>query len=112
MIAEILPARAAIGTMAAGMAEPRYPHTLAKLQVFDAVSQIIDTSHDFVPGSYRIRDVRQFAIQDMQVGAADPAGSNTNADFPGARTKIRQLRPFQPAARLFQHHGVEHAPTP
>jgi hypothetical protein len=58
------------------MAEPRNADTLAHVQVLDAGADRIDSAYDLVARDNRHYRIRQFAIDDMQVGAADAAGGD------------------------------------
>jgi hypothetical protein len=60
------------------MAEPRNADTLAHVQVLDAGADRIDPAYDLVARDNRHYRIRQFAIDDMQVGAADAAGGDPN----------------------------------
>ena len=76
MIAQIFPVHHAIGTDAAGVAEPRNADTLAHVQALDAGADCIDPAYDLVAWDNRHYRVRQLAIDNMQVGAADAAGGD------------------------------------
>ena len=78
MIAQIFPVHHAIGTDAAGVAEPRNADTLADVQVLDACADGIDPANDLMARDDRNLRVGQFAIDDMQIGAADAAGGDLN----------------------------------
>ena len=78
MIAQIFPVHHAIGTRAAGVAEPRNADTLADVQVLDAGADRIDPANDLMARDNRNVRVGQFAVDDMPVGAADAAGTYLN----------------------------------
>jgi hypothetical protein len=50
--------------------------------------------------------VWQFAVDDMQIRAANPACRDFDADFACTRRAIGQLRPFERLAGPFEHHGM------
>ena len=60
------------------MAEPRNADTLADVQVLDAGADRIDPANDLMARDNRNVRVGQFAVDDMQVGAADAAGTHLN----------------------------------
>ena len=85
IIAEIFVARQAKWAMAAGMAEPRNADALAKVKMCDIGADRIDPSDDLMSRNNRQFRIGQFAIDDMEIGAADAASADTNANFAAAR---------------------------
>jgi hypothetical protein len=65
-VAQIFPVHHAIGTNAAGVAEPRNADTLEHVQVLNAGTDRIDPANDLVAGNNRDVAVGQFAVDDMQ----------------------------------------------
>ena len=82
------------------------PTRIARLQTADAGAQRVDPADDFVAGNDRIGDVGQFAVDDMQIGAAHAAGAHLDADFARPGDGIGPfLRPQRRAARG-KHHRM------
>jgi hypothetical protein len=78
MITQIFPVHHAIGTDAAGVAEPRNADTLADVQVLDLYADDIDPANNLMARDNRNVRVGQLAVDDMQIGAADAAGAHLN----------------------------------
>jgi hypothetical protein len=76
VIAEILFARLAIDTVAVGPAEPRNADSCADGRAFDAGPNADDPPYNFVPDDEWKFWIGEFAIDDVQIGAADCAGLN------------------------------------
>ncbi len=64
-------------------------HTLANAQCGDARSGRVDASHDLMAGDNRYLRMRQFTIHYMQIGTADAAGADSNANLARAGLSIR-----------------------
>ena len=65
------------------MAEPGEADALARMQALDAGTDFVDPADDFVARDDGRQRVRQLAIDDVQIGAANAAGQDTHADFAG-----------------------------
>jgi hypothetical protein len=91
-LAEVLAAAPAILAFAAGPAEPRNADTVAG---FEAISGIQYGTHDLVAGRHREAAVRQLAIDEMQVGAADAASAHAQQNVPGPDSWVGYLNDFQ-----------------
>ena len=79
---------------------------MAGLQTLDAGPDFVDPADNFVAGDDRRQRVRQLAIEDVQIGAANPAGGNTDADFAEPGMTVRQLGPFKLGPGGFQYHRL------
>ena len=64
----------------------------------------VDVADDFVTGHDGKFRIRQFAINDVQVGAAHPTRRNTNSDFADCRPRIGLFHGSERRARPFQNH--------
>ena len=104
-VAKVLARVEAIGAVAAGMAEPGHADARAELQT-DAVAGRLDPADDLVAGDDRQLRVRQFAVDDMQIGAADAAGLDPHADLPRARLGFGPLLHREPLVDSPQNHGA------
>jgi len=103
-VAEVFLLRDAIGAGAAGMAQPGDADPLANPHALDAAADGIDPADDLMTWNDRHFRIGQFAVDDMQVGAADAAGEHLDADLPGAGLSIRQGSPHQRRADRRQNH--------
>jgi hypothetical protein len=91
--------------MAAGPSKPGDADASAENSGIDAITGGFGDSDDLMPGNDRQLGIGQFAIDQVEIRAADGASLDTNADF--ARIRCRQ-RPFFRHQRLSdgaQHHG-------
>ena len=88
------------------MAEPRNADALTHVQPFDASPDRIDPADDFVTRDDRHLRVGQFAIDDMQVRAADAAGGHLHSNLAGPGLPIGEFGPFQSSPKLVQHHRL------
>jgi len=104
MVAQVFPVYAAIGTEAAGVAEPWDTDAFAHRQPFHAGSDRIDPADDFVArDDWRLR-VCKFPIDHMQIRPADAARCHLDPNLPRPGVPIRQGCPFEGSPELFQHH--------
>jgi hypothetical protein len=91
------------------MAEPGDPDAIGECQARDTGADRVDTADDLVAGNDRRLRMGQFAIQHMEVRAADPASEHLDPDLPRPRLAIRHLGPDQRRLRLAQDHGLHPA---
>jgi hypothetical protein len=63
------------------MAEPRNADALTDAQSLDARSERVDSANDLVTGNDRHLRIGQFAIDDMQVRAADTASRDLHPNL-------------------------------
>ena len=103
-VAQILPVGPAIGTNAAGRAQPRNADALADREAGDSRSHRRNAPDDFVARYDRQFRLRQFAVYYMQIGAADPAGHNLNKNFARPRRQVLPLPHHQRASWTIEHH--------
>ena len=73
-VAEIFPAAPAIGTFAAGITKPGNADPFTDTKRGHAEPERIHPTDHLMAGHDRIGDVRQFSIDDMQIGPAHAAG--------------------------------------
>ena len=106
VIAQIFAVPDAIGADAAGVAEPGNADALAHLQPLDPGADRIDPADDLVARDDRHLRVGQFAIDDMQIGAADAAGGHLHANFARSGLRVGKLRPFERSLEFLQHHRM------
>jgi hypothetical protein len=64
-----------------------------------------DCSHDLVTGNQGQLGMGQFAIDNMQVGAAETAGTDFDKDLTVSGHRIRDRGPAQWASRRIENHG-------
>src|SRR5271166_2138261 len=103
-IAEIFHAFAAKSADAAGMSEPGYPDAVADVVGRHIGANEIDAADDLMPGNNRIFDIREFPVDHMEVGPADPARTHCDADFALARPRIGPLHVLKRRSWRRQYH--------
>jgi hypothetical protein len=103
-IAEIFAAGQTIGTMAAGVAEPRDADTHADAQPLDA--DRIDAANDFMARNNWQFRIWQFAVDDVQIGTADAAGGDLYSNLARTGFGVREFLPDERPADLFQDHCI------
>ena len=96
-VAQVLAPASAIGASSVSVAEPRHADPRPELEL-DAFARRLDAADDLVPRHDRQLGIGQFAVDDMQVGAADAAGFDPNPNLPRSRLGIGPLL-HRPAAR-------------
>ena len=84
VVAQVFALRRAIGTATAGVAEPWHADALPGFQAGDAGAERIDDPDDLVARRDRKPRLRQFAVDDVEVCAADSAGEDAQANFAGS----------------------------
>lgn len=103
-VAEVLAAAAAVVADAAGGAQPRHADALADGEVVDAKAEAFDQADHLVPRHDRQPQVRQFAVDHVQVGAADAAGFHAQAHFAVAGFGVVVLAQYQGSMDGFERH--------
>jgi hypothetical protein len=95
MIAEILLTGAAVLAALVRAVKPRNTHPSAPLETGRALADFFDHSYDLVPRDYRRLFGRQFALDHVQIGAANTAHLHAyeNFAFAGLRDgSIREIK--------------------
>ncbi len=110
LVAEILTRAQAKRAVAAGVAEPGYADTGPEREA-DALARRLDPADDLMARHNRRLDVGQFAVDHVQVGAADAAGLDPHANLPRPGHRIRPLLHREPLAGPLQNHGVHGVET-
>jgi hypothetical protein len=77
------------------MPEPGNAHPFADLQTLDVGAYLIDASDNLVTGDDGHLRVSKLPIHHVQVGAANTACPNLDANLIRTRPPIRKLSPFQ-----------------
>ena len=102
-VAQILAPAGAIAAMAAGVAEPGRADPRANSQRHAGADRL-DSADDLVSRHDRRLGVRQFAVDDMQIGAADAAGLDPQPRFARPRLGLGALLHDELLAGPPQHH--------
>ena len=89
---------------AAGMTEPGNADAFTHPQAFDASTDRIDPTDDLVARDDGQMGIWQFAVDDMQVGAADAASQYLDANLARSRMPVGEIGPFQRRSECPEHH--------
>jgi len=108
-IAKIFPAFAAIAALAASPAQPRHAEALPGPDTSDVASHFFGYRHCLVPRDNREARVGQFAVYEVQVGAANAAGKNAAPYLACGRRRQVQCFGTQAAARTAENHRAHGA---
>ena len=109
-VAQVLAAGAAVGAGAAGVAEPGDADAPADGERGGAGAAGQHLAHDLVAGDQGQLGMRQLAVDDVQVGAADRAGLDPHQDLARAGDGVGELGRAQWLAGGVEDHG-EHDGT-
>ena len=91
------------------MAKPWNADSLTYDQVGHARAKGIDSAHNFVAGNDWNFRVRQFTVNNMQIGATHTAGSHLYSNLAGSGLPIGKLLPLKGRLNLCKHHGFHGA---
>src|SRR5262249_31064228 len=89
---------------AAGFAQPRHADALTDLNRLYVIADFINSSDDFVARHQREFRVRQFTVNDVEIGAANATRRNPNAYFAVARSRVGALDISQRLGAFFKAH--------
>ena len=102
--AEVLPAGRARAADAARPPEPRHADPVADRRAFGALAERVDHADDLMPEDEGQDRFGEVAVDDMEVGAADPADMDAEPHLARARLGVGQLGGAQRRSRTVQHH--------
>jgi branched-chain amino acid aminotransferase len=103
-VAKVLVTLGAIGTVAAGMAQPRNADASADVEAVHVGAERVDAADDLVARHDGQRAAGKLAIDDMKIGAADGAGLDPDADLARTGTGQGAVFPDERRADLVQDH--------
>jgi len=102
--AKIFSARAAVRTYFVGPAKPGHAHALSDAQTRHTFAQSRHLANNLVAEDQWKLRIGQFAVNDVQIGAADGARVNFEPHLPGTRLRHRALAEYKWMPNLFQNH--------
>jgi hypothetical protein len=109
LLTEVLPPAPAEGAGAAGPGGPAHPGPVAHLPTLDLRAHGDDSPHYLVPGNDGEAAGFQVALDQLQVGAADPAGRDPKGYLAGSRDRVGEFCRLQRRAvdgpRAAEKHG-------
>ena len=105
-IAEVFLVAAAVSAVAAGPAEPRDTDPVSLLKPLHSFTDPGNPADHLMSGHQRQLRLVQFAVNDMEVGAADAAGMDPDEELTGFRFRNRQLFQHKGFPDPFEHHGA------
>jgi hypothetical protein len=103
-IAQVFAVGTAIRTNPASIAEPGHANALAARKSADTGAHFHDAADDLMSRYDGQFGMRQFAVDDVQIGTAHPARRDLDQDFTGRRLRHRPLTQHQRRARSVQNH--------
>ena len=106
LVAQVLTAGAAVAAGAVRPPEPRHADARAR---HESLSATLDRADDLVPDDERELRIGKLAVDDVQVGPADPADVHTDEHLSRAGLRLGELSRAQRAPRRFQQHGAHDA---
>ncbi len=104
IVAQVLAPLATIGAVTAGASEPGDANPCADGEALDLRARLRHPANDLVTGHDRRPHVGQFAVDEMQVGAADAARLDADQEFRRARLGIGALLHDQRRADPPENH--------
>ena len=103
-LAQVLLAKLAVTAGPAGLGEPGDADPVTGAKGRDRAAGVDHAPDDFVPGRHRVDGLRQLAVDEMQVGAADAAGAHLDENLVlEERCERRLLTHERPAGRMQPH---------
>ena len=105
-VAEIFHAVATISADTAGMAEPGDTDAVADPERRDVAADQFDAANDFVARHDWVSDVGEFGIDNVEVGPANPAGTDFHPNLFVARDWILAFPHLKWRAWSRQQHGM------
>ena len=95
MIAEIFHSGAAVFARAVGAMQPGDSNARADGESRRSLAELFDDADDLVPGNYWRLARRQFAFNDVQIGAADAAHFHADENFARGGLRHRRVGEFE-----------------
>src|SRR5206468_3348701 len=90
--AQILAIAAAVPAFTAGVSQPRDSDAIARCKTGGAFAGGFNSTDDFVARHDRDVDVRELAVNHVEIGAAHPAGRDPYQQLPGRRLRGGALK--------------------
>lgn len=103
-IAEILAIRHAVSAAPAGVPEPGHADPRTGRRTHNARADRLDDADDLVAGHDGIDRLRKVAVDDVQIGAADRAGLDPDANLAGPGDRVRPFLRNEGRAGRAQNH--------
>ena len=105
-VAKVLPAAPAIAAFAASVSEPGNPDALSDPERGYTLAERFDPADHLVAGNDGVVYVRQFAVDDMQIGPADATSIDPDPHIAGAGCRILPFLQLKRRAGRRQNHGL------
>jgi hypothetical protein len=103
--AEVLAIGAAKAARLVDPAEPRDADALPDLEPLRPLTESLDRSHDLMTGDERQLGLGQVPIDDVQIGAANPARMHAKEDLPGPGLRLGNLLGSKRLPLRMKNHG-------
>ena len=111
-VAEVLAAAAAEAAAAAGPAEPGNAHTLPQAEACDAAAKLQHRTDDLMAEHQWEFRLGELAVDDVQVGAADPTDVNLQRQLALTGLTVRKIGFLQGSPDAVEHHRTHRDPRP
>jgi len=86
------------------VAQPGYADALTDGERRDAWSDGVDSADNFMPGNDGQVQIGKFAVDHVQVGAADAACQDVDPDFSRTGRPVLKFRPLERLPTCLQYH--------
>ena len=103
-VAKVLPIRSTINAVAVGPAEPWNSDTLTNRKFFCARSNCFDAPDNLVSGDQRQFRIRQFAIDNVQIGATNRARAHAHEQLSRLGVWLRDIAQHERLPRFLEDH--------
>ena len=97
--------------MPARMAEPGHPNARARFE-FDPFADRVNAADNLMSRHNGKLGIRQFAVDDVEIGAADAASLDAHANLARSGQGVRPLLHHEPLVRPMQDHGAHQSNAP
>jgi hypothetical protein len=89
-----------------GPAQPRYPHPIAHLKPPGSSTNLHDRTNDLMPQNQRELRVGELPVSNVNIGSADAARADLQAQLPWTRNRNRYLCRSERLPEPVELHGI------
>ena len=103
-VAKVFALRSTISAFPVRPAQPRNANSVTGGKSLDVLAYLFDASNDLMPGDERQFRIRQLAIDNVKVGAANGTSSNTNEQLSRAQFRFWRVTRAKRLPWFFENH--------